>query len=87
VTAAETKRLKNARRWPNQLYGQVLEADLCRTNSHKREATFEKTDRLAFGVSRPWVREALRKLQEDGWSRHGAAWGSFVRRAAFGKAD
>lgn len=64
----------------DQLYGQILEQIVSNTLKHGERLPSEHQIATAFGVSRPVVREALRKLQEDGVVEARRGVGSFVRR-------
>ena len=64
----------------DQLYGQILEQIVSNTLKQGERLPSEHRIATAFGVSRPVVREALRKLQEDGLVEARRGVGSFVRR-------
>lgn len=64
----------------DQLYGQILEQIVSNMLKHGERLPSEHRLATAFGVSRPVVREALRKLQEDGLVEARRGVGSFVRR-------
>lgn len=64
----------------DQLYGQILEQVVSGTLGQGERLPSENRIASAFGVSRPVVREALRKLQEDGLVEARRGVGSFVRR-------
>ena len=64
----------------DQLYGQILEQIVSGNLSEGAKLPSENEICASFGVSRPVVREALRKLQSDGlvYARQGV--GSFVKK-------
>lgn len=64
----------------DQLYGQILEQIVSGNLSEGTKLPSENEICASFGVSRPVVREALRKLQSDGlvYARQGV--GSFVKK-------
>lgn len=64
----------------DQLYGQVLEQIVSNKLAQGGKLPSENQIATAFGVSRPVVREALRKLQEDGLVEARRGVGTFVRR-------
>ena len=64
----------------DQLYGQILEQIVSGTLTQGEKLPSENQICSAFEVSRPVVREALRKLQEDGLIEARSGVGSFVRK-------
>ncbi|WP_243698602.1 FadR/GntR family transcriptional regulator [Paracoccus alkanivorans] len=64
----------------DQLYGQILEQIVSGTLEQGEKLPSENQICSAFGVSRPVVREALRKLQDDGLVEARRGVGSFVRK-------
>lgn len=64
----------------DQLYGQILEQIVSNQLKPGERLPSEHQIATAFGVSRPVVREGLRKLQEDGLVDVRRGSGSFVRR-------
>lgn len=64
----------------DQLYGQILEQIVSNKLVQGERLPSENQIATAFGVSRPVVREALRKLQEDGLAEARRGVGTFVRR-------
>lgn len=64
----------------DQLYGQILEQIVSSTLQQGDKLPSENQICTAFGVSRPVVREALRRLQDDGLIEARRGVGSFVRR-------
>ncbi|RWR27085.1 FadR family transcriptional regulator [Sinirhodobacter populi] len=64
----------------DQLYGQILEQIVSGTLQQGDKLPSENQICTAFGVSRPVVREALRRLQDDGLIEARRGVGSFVRR-------
>jgi DNA-binding FadR family transcriptional regulator len=78
----ETPKLKIKKRQTlaDQLYGQILEQIVSNTLKQGERLPSENRIATAFGVSRPVVREALRKLQEDGLAEPRRGVGTFVRR-------
>ena len=79
MTAPKLK-IKKRQTLADQLYGQVLEQIVSNKLAQGEKLPSENQIALAFGVSRPVVREALRKLQEDGLVEARRGVGSFVRR-------
>lgn len=63
-----------------QLYGQILEQIVSNTLGQGERLPSENGLATTFGVSRPVVREALKKLQEDGLVEARRGVGTFVRR-------
>ena len=59
-------KIKKRQTLADQLYGQVLEQIVSNKLVQGEKLPSENQIATAFGVSRPVVREALRKLQEDG---------------------
>jgi GntR family transcriptional repressor for pyruvate dehydrogenase complex len=78
----DTPKLKITKRQTlaDQLYGQILEQIVSNTLKQGEQLPSENRIATAFGVSRPVVREALRKLQEDGLAEARRGVGTFVRR-------
>ncbi len=78
----DTPKLKIRKRQTlaDQLYGQILEQIVSNTLRRDERLPSENRIAAAFGVSRPVVREALRKLQEDGLVEARRGVGTFVRR-------
>jgi DNA-binding FadR family transcriptional regulator len=78
----ETLKLKIKKRQTlaDQLYGQILEKIVSNELKQGERLPSENRIATAFGVSRPVVREALRKLQEDGLAEARRGVGTFVRR-------
>lgn len=72
--------IKKRQTLADQLYGQILEQIVSNALKHGERLPSEHQIAEAFGVSRPVVREALRKLQEDGVVEARRGVGSFVRR-------
>jgi DNA-binding FadR family transcriptional regulator len=72
--------IKKRQTLADQLYGQILEQIVSNTLKQGERLPSEHQIATAFGVSRPVVREALRKLQEDGLVEARRGVGSFVRR-------
>lgn len=64
----------------DQLYGQILEQIVSGALKQGEKLPSENQICSAFGVSRPVVREALRKLQDDGLVEARRGVGSFVRK-------
>lgn len=64
----------------DQLYGQILEQIVSATLQQGEKLPSENQMCRAFQVSRPVVREALRKLQDDGLVEARRGVGSFVRK-------
>lgn len=64
----------------DQLYGQILEQIVDGTLKQDEKLPSENRICAAFGVSRPVVREALRKLRDDGLLEARRGVGSFVRK-------
>lgn len=64
----------------DQLYGQILEQIVSGALKQGEKLPSENRICSAFGVSRPVVREALRKLQDDGLVEARRGVGSFVRK-------
>lgn len=64
----------------DQLYGQMLEQIVSGVLKQGEKLPSENRICAAFGVSRPVVRAALRRLQEDGLIEARRGVGSFVRR-------
>lgn len=64
----------------DQLYGQILEQIVSGSLQQGEKLPSENQICQAFEVSRPVVREALRKLQEDGLVEARRGVGSFVRK-------
>ena len=64
----------------DQLYGQILEQIVSDILKQDEKLPSEHKIASAFEVSRPVVREALRKLQEDGLVESRRGVGTFVRR-------
>lgn len=75
-----TLKIKKRQTLADQLYGQILEKIVSNTLRRGEKLPSEHQIATAFGVSRPVVREALRKLQEDGLVEARRGVGSFVRR-------
>ncbi|MGJ8546184.1 MAG: FadR/GntR family transcriptional regulator [Sulfitobacter sp.] len=75
-----TLKIRKRQTLADQLYGQILEQIVSDVLKQGDKLPSEHQIASAFEVSRPVVREALRKLQEDGLveARHGV--GTFVRR-------
>lgn len=78
----ERPRLKIRKRQTlsDQLYGQILEQIISGTLKRDEKLPSEHQLASAFEVSRPVVREALRKLQEDGLVEARRGVGTFIRR-------
>lgn len=64
----------------DQLYGKILEQIVAGALREGDKLPSEHTLSAAFGVSRPVVREALRRLQDDGLIEARRGVGSFVRK-------
>lgn len=64
----------------DQLYGQILEQIVAGALREGDRLPSEHALSASFGVSRPVVREALRRLQDDGLIEARRGVGSFVRR-------
>jgi DNA-binding FadR family transcriptional regulator len=64
----------------DQLYGQILEQIVSGALQQSDKLPSENQICAAFGVSRPVVRDALRRLQDDGLIEARRGVGSFVRR-------
>lgn len=64
----------------DQLYGQILEQIVSGALKEGEKLPSENQISAAFAVSRPVVREALRKLRDDGLIEARRGVGSFVRR-------
>jgi len=79
VTAPKL-RIKKRQTLADQLYGQILEQIVSNKLGQGERLPSENQIATAFGVSRPVVREALRKLQEDGLAEARRGVGTFVRR-------
>ncbi|SDG32344.1 FadR/GntR family transcriptional regulator [Sulfitobacter delicatus] len=79
MTAPKLK-IKKRQTLADQLYGQVLEQIVSNKLAQGEKLPSEHQIATAFGVSRPVVREALRKLQEDGLVEARRGVGTFVRR-------
>tara|TARA_R110000737_G_scaffold334959_2_gene353451 strand:- start:1345 stop:2061 length:717 start_codon:yes stop_codon:yes gene_type:complete len=73
-------RIKKRQTLADQLYGQILEQIVSNNLKQGERLPSENSIATAFGVSRPVVREALRKLQEDGLAEARRGVGTFVRR-------
>ncbi|MEP3687836.1 MAG: FadR/GntR family transcriptional regulator [Sulfitobacter dubius] len=73
-------KIKKRQTLADQLYGQVLEQIVSNKLAQGEKLPSENQIATAFGVSRPVVREALRKLQEDGLVEARRGVGTFVRR-------
>lgn len=73
-------KLQKREKLADQLYGQILEQIVSGNLREGAKLPSENEICASFGVSRPVVREALRKLQSDGlvYARQGV--GSFVKR-------
>jgi DNA-binding FadR family transcriptional regulator len=73
-------RVQKREKLADQLYGQILEQIISGTLAEGAKLPSENEICGSFGVSRPVVREALRKLQSDGlvYARQGV--GSFVKK-------
>lgn len=72
--------IKKRQTLADQLYGQILEQIVSNLLKQGERLPSEHQIATGFGVSRPVVREALRKLQEDGLVEARRGVGSFVRR-------
>ncbi len=72
--------IKKRQTLADQLYGQILEQIVSNVLTQGQRLPSENRLATAFGVSRPVVREALRKLQEDGLVEARRGVGTFVRR-------
>ncbi|HDZ74330.1 MAG TPA: FadR family transcriptional regulator [Aurantimonas coralicida] len=72
--------IKKRQTLADQLYGQILEQIVSNILKQGERLPSEHQVATAFGVSRPVVREALRKLQEDGLVEARRGVGTFVRR-------
>lgn len=79
MTAPKLK-IKKRQTLTDQLYGQVLEQIVSNKLAQGEKLPSENQIATAFGVSRPVVREALRRLQEDGLVEARRGVGTFVRR-------
>lgn len=79
MTAPKLK-IKKRQTLADQLYGQILEQIVSNKLVQGERLPSENQIATAFGVSRPVVREALRKLQEDGLAEARRGVGTFVRR-------
>ena len=77
---APKRKIKKRQTLADQLYGQVLEQIVSNKLAQGEKLPSENQIATAFGVSRPVVREALRKLQEDGLVEARRGVGTFVRR-------
>lgn len=77
---ATTLKIRKRQTLADQLYGQILEQIVAGTLKQDEKLPSEHALASAFEVSRPVVREALRKLQEDGLVEARRGVGSFVRR-------
>ncbi|MCP1199559.1 FadR/GntR family transcriptional regulator [Notoacmeibacter sp. MSK16QG-6] len=64
----------------DQLYGQILEQIIANVLQEGEKLPSENQIAASFGVSRPVVREALRKLRDDGLVEARRGSGTFVRR-------
>ena len=73
-------KIKKRQTLADQLYGQILEQIVSNKLAQGEKLPSENQIATAFGVSRPVVREALRKLQEDGLVEARRGVGTFVRR-------
>lgn len=73
-------KIKKRQTLADQLYGQILEQIVSNQLVQGEKLPSEHQIATAFGVSRPVVREALRKLQEDGLVEARRGVGTFVRR-------
>jgi DNA-binding FadR family transcriptional regulator len=73
-------KIKKRQTLADQLYGQILEQIVSNKLKQGERLPSENRIATAFGVSRPVVREALRKLQEDGLAEARRGVGTFVRR-------
>lgn len=73
-------KIKKRQTLADQLYGQILEQIVSNVLKQGERLPSENRVATAFGVSRPVVREALRKLQEDGLVEARRGVGTFVRR-------
>jgi DNA-binding FadR family transcriptional regulator len=73
-------RVQKREKLADQLYGQILEQIISGNLAEGTKLPSENEICASFGVSRPVVREALRKLQSDGlvYARQGV--GSFVKK-------
>lgn len=73
-------RVQKREKLADQLYGQILEQIVTGNLREGAKLPSENEICASFGVSRPVVREALRKLQSDGlvYARQGV--GSFVKK-------
>lgn len=72
--------IKKRQTLADQLYGQILEQIVSNVLKQGERLPSENRLATAFGVSRPVVRVALRKLQEDGLVEARRGVGTFVRR-------
>lgn len=75
-----TLKIRKRQTLADQLYGQILEQIVSGLLQQGEKLPSEHQLADAFEVSRPVVREALRKLQEDGLAEARRGVGTFVRR-------